>query len=51
VSGTIVQSDAAELLILVEPRYFGVHVGQSMEDSLKKPLKREQVKELKLAAN
>ncbi len=50
-SGSIVQSDAAELLVLIEPRYYGVHVGQSMEDSLKKPFKRDQIKELKLVAN
>ena len=50
-TGSIVQSDAAELLVLIEPRYYGVHIGQSMEDSLKKPLKRDQIKELKLVAN
>ena len=49
--GKIVRSDVAELLIKVESRYFTIHLGQSLEDSLKKPLPREQVKGLKVVAN
>jgi hypothetical protein len=50
-SGRVVRSDTGELLVQVEPRYFALHLGQSLEDSLKKPLPREQVKGLKVATN
>jgi hypothetical protein len=48
--GKILRSDSAEVLVQVESRYYALHIGQSLEDSLKKPLPAEQVKGLKVAA-
>jgi hypothetical protein len=47
--GRILRSDDADLVIKVEERYFTLHVGDNLEESLKKALSEEQVKELKLA--
>jgi hypothetical protein len=49
--GKVIQTDAGELLVHVESRYYMIHLGQSLADSLKKPLPREQVKGLKLVTN
>jgi hypothetical protein len=49
--GKILRSDSSEVLVQVESRYYAMHIGQSLEDSLKKPLPAEQVKGLKMAAN
>jgi hypothetical protein len=50
-SGRIVRSDGSELLVQVESRYFNLHIGQCLDEALKKPLGRDQLKELKIAAN
>ncbi len=50
-SGRIVRSDGSELLVLVESRFFELHIGQTLDESLKKPLGRSQLKDLKLADN
>jgi hypothetical protein len=49
--GKVVHRDKGDVFIVVEPRYYTMHMGQSVEDSLKKPLPREKLKELKLAGN
>jgi hypothetical protein len=51
VRGRVLQSDSGELLVRVEPRYFSMHLGQTLADSLKRALPREQVKDLKVVAN
>jgi hypothetical protein len=47
--GTVVRRDGPEVLIKVEEKFFSLHVGQNIEESLRKALPESQVKELKLA--
>jgi hypothetical protein len=45
--GKVVRREGSNLFLRVEERYYALHMGQSVEDSLKKPLPREEVKDLK----
>jgi hypothetical protein len=48
--GKVLKTDGTDVLIRVEARYYGLHVGSSVEDSLRKALEESKVKELKLAS-
>jgi hypothetical protein len=48
--GKVVLRDDGYVYVLPEERYYELQLGQSIEDSLKKPLPREKVKELKEVA-
>jgi hypothetical protein len=50
-SGRIIRADGDSVLVQVESRYYGLHLGQCLDESLKKPLPRDQVKDLNVAAN
>lgn len=45
--GKVVHQEGGHVFLRVEERYYGLHMGQSVEESLKKPLPSEQVKDLK----
>jgi hypothetical protein len=48
--GKVILRDDGYVYVLPEERYYEMQIGQSIEDSLKKPLPREKVKELKEVA-
>lgn len=47
--GKVVRRKEGEVLIKLEDRFYGMHIGQPLEDALKTALPESQVKELKLA--
>jgi hypothetical protein len=50
VHGKVVRIEARDLVFRVNDKYYGVHVGQSLEEAMKKALPAEQVRSMGLAA-
>jgi hypothetical protein len=48
--GRVIRIDLRDVVFRVEDKYYAIHVGESLEEALEKPLSGNQVKELGLAA-
>lgn len=48
--GKVLSREDDELLVQFEDRYYGLHIGQNVEESLKKALPESRVKEIKVAS-
>jgi hypothetical protein len=50
VAGKVVRMEERDVIFQVDDKFYRIHVGQNLEDAMRRPLKADEIKELKLAS-